>query len=139
MSRLKALLQVTMAACALSTATACAQMPEPAPSPWQELINWATANHYHIDTSSEDPTQLAFLDAVIGDKKLIAFGEGVHGAAEPLRFRNTLFKYLATEHGFTGLANESGIIEGFLLEEFVQGGDGDAEAVAKIGLTYWLW
>lgn len=101
----------------------------------RELVEtWAQENHAPV--SLGDERSLAFLAPLIGDAQLVSFGEGVHGAAEPLVFRNTLFRYLASEMEFTALAVESGIIEGFAIDDWIANGVGDSSAVAETGLAY---
>lgn len=101
-----------------------------------ELITWAKANHHVVDLAADAPDQLSFLAPMIGDRRLIGFGEAVHGAAEPLEFRNLLFRYLVENHGFTVVANESGFIEGLTIAAYVDGGAGEAADVAARGMTY---
>jgi len=48
--------------------------------------------------------------------------EGVHGAAEPLEFRNRVLQYLVEAKAFTAIAIESGIVESRTVHDYVRGG-----------------
>lgn len=73
---------------------------------------------------------------MIGDARVVALGEPVHGAHEPLAFRNCLFRYLVEERGFTAIAIESGLHESRRLHDYAAGGSGDVRDLARTGLTW---
>lgn len=73
---------------------------------------------------------------LIGDRPVVAFGEGLHGAAEPLEFRNRLFRFLVEQLGFTAIAIESGNYEGFAVNDYVLGGPGTLAAVVDRGFSF---
>ena len=72
----------------------------------------------------------------IGNARIVALGEGVHGSSEPLRFRNALIRFLVEEKGFTDIAFESGLVEGRLVHDYVRGGAGDLQDILREGLTW---
>ena len=74
--------------------------------------------------------------AAIGDASIVALTEGVHGAAEPLEFRNRAFRYLVENKGFTAIAIESGAVEGRLVHDYVRGGPGDLSGVLARGISW---
>jgi erythromycin esterase len=77
------------------------------------------------------------LRALVGDATLVSLGEGLHGAAEPLDFRNRLAGWLARTGG-VDVALESALSSGLELDDHVQGLTGtphDAAAVAARGIT----
>jgi erythromycin esterase len=59
----------------------------------------------------------------------------MHGAHEPLAFRNRLFRFLVERKGFTAIALESGFTESISARSFIEGGAGDAETAARTGLS----
>jgi erythromycin esterase len=61
----------------------------------------------------------------------------MHGAHEPLAFRNRLFRFLVERMGFTAIALESGFTESISARSFIEGGEGDAETAARTGLSSW--
>lgn len=67
-----------------------------------------------MNASSSD---LKPLRRIIGNARIVMFGEGQHFAAEPLEFRNRLFKYLVEDLGFEAIALESGVTEGRLVHD----------------------
>ncbi|MGE0582807.1 MAG: erythromycin esterase family protein [Steroidobacteraceae bacterium] len=61
----------------------------------------------------------------------------MHGAEEPLAFRNCLFRYLVEYRGFTAIALESGLNESRALHDFVLAGEAtEANDVARDGYTW---
>jgi erythromycin esterase len=77
------------------------------------------------------------LGQMIGNASVVALGEGVHGAAEPLEFRNRLFQYLVKSKGFTAIAIESGLVESRVVHDYVLGGlPGDARSAASEGISW---
>jgi erythromycin esterase len=50
---------------------------------------------------------LAALDEIVGDARVIALGEATHGTAEFFRIKHRLFEYLVEKKGFTVLAFET--------------------------------
>ncbi len=76
------------------------------------------------------------LRTLIGDRPIVAYGEGLHGAAEPLEFRNRLFRFLVEQMGFTAIAIESGNYEGFGVNDYVLGGPGDLQSVVAKGFSF---
>src|SRR6266702_4174351 len=66
---------------------------------------------------------------------VVALGEPMHGAHEPLAFRNRLFRFLVERMGFTAIALESGFTESISARSFIEGGEGDAETAVRTGLS----
>ncbi|HET6523559.1 erythromycin esterase family protein [Sphingopyxis sp.] len=77
--------------------------------------------------------------ASLGTARVVALGEPVHGAHEPLALRNCLFRYLVEEQGFTAIALETGLHESRRLHDYVAGGAGDVREVARSGFTWGFW
>ena len=69
----------------------------------------------------DDFDDLRWLDAAVGSARVVAIGESAHFNAESYRLRDRIFRYLATHHGFTGYAMESGFVEGRHVDHWVQG------------------
>src|SRR6266702_8865443 len=63
---------------------------------------------------------------------VVAFGEPMHGAHEPLAFRNRLFRFLVERMGFTAIALESGFTESTSARPFIEGGEGDAGEIGSL-------
>jgi erythromycin esterase len=76
------------------------------------------------------------LERMVGNATIVALSEGVHGAAEPLEFRNRVFQYLVEHCGFTAIAIESGIVESRVVHDFVRGASGELDGVVSEGITW---
>src|SRR5262245_54845234 len=79
-------------------------------APTQAFGEWAR-DHVHPITSVEegahDDADLQTLSNIIGGAHVVAFGEPIHGAREPLAMRNRLIRYGVTRLGFTAVALET--------------------------------
>ncbi len=100
--------------------------------------NWAQRAALPISsmTHGSDDTDLEPLAKIIGNARIVSFGEGLHGGAEALEFRNRLFRFLVRRLGFTAIALESGAFEGFQADDYVQGGSTGLDEALKKGLTF---
>jgi erythromycin esterase len=109
-----------------------------ADAPDPDISGWARAHLHAVDrvTPDGDFRDLEPLRAIIGDARIVSFGEGMHGAAEPLEFRNRLFRFLVERMGFTAIAIESGIAEGFDVNRYLLGGGDDLAGTVKRGFSF---
>jgi erythromycin esterase len=101
------------------------------------FLQWAErslhpVSNADLDTSTKD---LRPIEKMIGDAKIVGLSEGPHAAAEPLIFRNRLFKHLVEHMGFNAIALESGIVESRVLNDYVTQGKGDFDAVLPQGFS----
>ncbi|MFI9381773.1 erythromycin esterase family protein [Kutzneria sp. NPDC052558] len=82
------------------------------------------------------------LDAALAGARVVAIGESSHYNREQYLLRHRLFRHLAQRHGFRVYAMESGFIEGWDVDNWVQGDDsralGDVLANGVTGLMG-LW
>jgi erythromycin esterase len=103
------------------------------------LAMWATTHALPVTTveSTSNDSDLLPLESAIGSARMVALGEPMHGAHEPLAFRNRLFRFLVERMGFTAIAVESGFTESISARSYIEGGEGDAETAAQTGLG-WL-
>lgn len=75
---------------------------------------------------------LRSLGAMIGDARVVGFGEATHGSHEFFTMKHRVFRYLVEEKGFTTFALEASWSGGLLIDAFVQGrGDGDARRLVR--------
>ncbi|MFJ4090710.1 erythromycin esterase family protein [Kitasatospora sp. NPDC089913] len=82
---------------------------------------------------------LRALGAVIGDARVVGLGEATHGSHELFAMKQRLFRYLVEEKGFTAFALETGWSSGLQIDEYVQGGPGDARQLVKDALGGSPW
>jgi erythromycin esterase len=96
-----------------------------------------TRYHHFLDWACRNwrPADGASLDALIGEARIVSLGEGLHGAHEPLQFRNAWVARLADSQGFSAIGLESGLAEGLVIDAFVQGDAGDASSAVSAGIT----
>lgn len=83
-----------------------------------------------------DPAAAERLLGIVGDARVVAIGEGAHNIPEFTGFADRLFRLLARELGFTAFVKESGFAEGLLVDEWIGGGPGAVEEIARRGITY---
>jgi erythromycin esterase len=117
-----------------SIAPSQAQVPEDVQT---DFVRWARQSLHPVsDANLDAPTSdLRPLRAMIGAAKIVGLGEGQHAAAEPLVFRNRLFKDLVENLGFSAIAIESGIVESRVLNDYVTQGKGELDSVLKQGFS----
>jgi erythromycin esterase len=81
----------------------------------------------------DDPSALAQL---VGGAHVVAIGENNHHIREFGLLRARLLRFLVTELGFGVLGFESGFAEGLLVDDWIRGGPGDVDTVARDGFTF---
>lgn len=119
--------------------------PEPAPAPQEQprggdagVVAWV--DRHLVPLQGTDPaaslTELRALDSFVRDRRVIALGEATHGTREFFRLKHRWFRWLAEHHGFTVLAVELPFAAGVRLDEYIQGGEGDARTLLQG--SYWF-
>jgi erythromycin esterase len=100
------------------------------------FAKWAATHAVPLTTveSASNDSDLLPLESAIGTARVVALGEPMHGAREPLAFRNRLIRFLVERMGFTAIALESGFTESISARPFIERGEGDAEAATLTGL-----
>ncbi|MGY1900755.1 erythromycin esterase family protein [Nocardia gipuzkoensis] len=78
---------------------------------------------------------LSWLDDVIGDARVVALGESAHYNHEFHLLRHRLLRYLVERHGFNAYTMPSGFSEGWLVDDWVRGGEGHLDTVIAAGTT----
>lgn len=81
-------------------------------------------------------SDLAAFGAFIGNARVVCLGENVHFCSEFAKLRDRLLRYLVRELDFSAFVVESGFPEGLLVDEWVRGGPGSLEEIARRGMTY---
>jgi|KBSSwiStaDraftv2_1062776.scaffolds.fasta_scaffold00907_23 erythromycin esterase len=103
----------------------------------EAFSKWAAAHALPLATvePGDDFSDLLPLKSVVGTARVVALGEPMHGAHEPVAFRNRLFRFLVEQMGFTAIALETGFTESSSVDSFVGGGPGEAQSVLPKGLA----
>lgn len=106
--------------------------------PDEAFLAWARSALHPIATTqmSAPMADLEPLGAIVGDAKIVALSETLHGAAESLAFRNRLFRYLVERQHFSAIVIESGVVESEVLNAYVLGKEGELPDVLKHGLGW---
>lgn len=89
-----------------------------------------------IDLTQPEFPDSAAVGALIGDARVIALGEGAHSISEFTAYGDALLRQLVQEHGVTAFVLESGFAEGLLVDEWIHGGPGELDDIARDGITY---
>nr|WP_250760660.1 erythromycin esterase family protein [Streptomyces sp. MSC1_001] len=82
---------------------------------------------------------LRALGAMVGDAKVVGLGEATHGSHEFFTMKERVFRHLVEERDFTTFALEMSWSAGLRIDEYVQGGPGDAWTIAKETLAGSPW
>jgi erythromycin esterase len=95
----------------------------PPPGALSEAVDWARAHAVPLQTLEPGSgyADLQPLGAMIGDARIIGFGEGMHDTHEYLAFRNRLFEFLVEEMGVTAIGLETGATEALAADDYVLG------------------
>ena len=101
------------------------------------FLQWAKKSLHPVSNAdlAASTKDLQPIEKMIGDAKIVGLSEGPHAAAEPLIFRNRLFKHLVERLGFDAIAMESGIVESRVLNDYVTQGKGDFDTVLVQGFS----
>lgn len=108
-------------------------------APTEAFRQWA-GEHVHAISSVEDDTHgdadLRGLDHMVGDARVVAFGEPFHGGHEPLAMRNRLIRYAVSRLGFTAVALETDLTASKRLYDHVSGKTTETDAALKAAFSY---
>ncbi|MGD2093071.1 MAG: erythromycin esterase family protein, partial [Candidatus Aminicenantes bacterium] len=113
--------------------------PEPL-VPTEQDLKWIRARAIPIKTTDpiNDHSDLQPLKEIIGNRSIVALGEGTHGTSEFFKMKHRITKFLAEEMGFTVFAIEASMPEAREVNRYVLTGQGDPKK-ALAGLYFWTW
>jgi erythromycin esterase len=121
----------------LAAAIVATQAPAQTKSAEDDFLSWARPALHPVSTASGAPqADLEPFRQIVGNARVVAVGEGLHGTAEGMAFRNRLFRYLVENLGFRVIAIESGITEGRVVHDYVAGTSGDLGTVMQQGVSW---
>jgi erythromycin esterase len=103
-------------------------------------LKWIRNHAIPVETA--DPTSghadLVPLKDMIGERRIVALGEGTHGTSEFFKMKHRIVRFLAEEMGFTVFAIEANMPEARQVNWYVLTGEGDPKK-ALSGLYFWTW
>lgn len=105
----------------------CMRAPVAADTGREALVAWASREAAPVTSEA--------LGRLAGAARVVALGESAHGIEATLAARNEIFRHLVRDHGFTGIALETGYAESLRLAAFIDGGPGDAREAARTWFT----
>ncbi len=92
--------------------------------------HWLLTKSTTLPLDAPDALAAAIVKSVHPSVELLGFGEALHGGAEILQLRNSLFRALAKSHGYCAIAIESSSVQARAIQDYIAGRlDGDDEAV----------
>jgi erythromycin esterase len=89
--------------------------------PRDEFLTWARAHARPIPANGQAEGSWEGMRDIIGDARVVALGEPLHGFRGPLETRNQLCRYLVEKLGFTAVALETGLSASKQLSDYVAG------------------
>lgn len=101
---------------------------------------WVKANAIAFKTpvAGSGFDDLAGLDAIIGDARVVSLGEPTHGTREAFQMKHRLLEYLVEKKGFSIFSIEANMPESYALNEYVIDGRGDPKKLIA-GMYFWTW
>ncbi|GLW04024.1 erythromycin esterase family protein [Streptomyces lavendulae] len=124
-------------------APAAAAAPAPTGTPGQQAEALRALERAAHPLRSTEPggntADLRALDAMIGEARVVGLGEATHGSHEFFAMKQRVFSHLVEEKGFTTFALEMSWTAGLRIDEYLQGGPGDARRIAKETLAGSPW
>jgi erythromycin esterase len=114
---------------------------KPAPIvPGKKDLEWIRANAIPLKTAEpiSPHTDLIPVKKLIGNRRIVALGEGTHGTSEFFKMKHRMTRFLAEEMGFTVFAIEANMPEAREVNRYVLTGEGDPRK-ALDGLYFWTW
>ncbi|MDJ0385975.1 erythromycin esterase family protein [Streptomyces sp. G-G2] len=130
-------------AAAVVLAPAAAAAPVPTANEGRQAAALRTLQRAAQPLRSTEPggttADLRALEVMIGDAKVVGLGEATHGSHEFFAMKERVFRHLVEEKGFTTFALEMSWSAGLRIDEYLQGGAGDARRIAKETLAGSPW
>ena len=108
----------------------------------EHFVEWAKVHASPIngDASIDDVRDLDPIKTIVGDARIVGFGESQHHIAEFSQMRSRLFRFLVNEMNFTTFVFECGVIEAKVAHDYVLGLHDDADAAfVPIESSFGMW
>ncbi len=101
---------------------------------------WLKQNAIPVSTvlAGQGFDDLAGLDKIIGDARIVALGEPTHGTREAFQMKHRLLEYLVEKKGFSIFSIEGNMPEAYALNDYIIDGKGDPKELIA-GMYFWTW
>jgi erythromycin esterase len=113
--------------------------PPPSGTERASLVKEAAGQAIALDLADAggNSREIALLDTIIADARIVALGEQTHGSAEFRKMWLRLLEHLIVRKGFGVVAIESGWPESDIIDRFIRLGEGDASTATRS--LYFPW
>jgi len=108
--------------------------------PTRDQVQWIRENTIPFTTlyPGVNDAELAPLQKIVGNARIVGLGEGTHGTSEFFRMKSRIISYLARNMGFTIFAIEANMPEAYQMNNYVVNGVGDPQQLLT-GMYFWTW
>nr|MDP9177114.1 erythromycin esterase family protein [Gemmatimonadota bacterium] len=129
---------VLVPACGSGKFAGAQSPPQAAASSEDAFLRWSRTHAVSIASveATDSLNDLRFLQPMAGEARVFALGESGHGIHEFLAFRNRLATFLIQNLGFTAVAAETGVFEGMLVDDYINGGSLDVATAAQAAFQW---
>lgn len=93
---------------------------------------------FNRDIAGKGFADLAGLDDIVGNARVVSLGEPTHGTKEAFQLKHRLLEYLVENLGFSIFSIEASMPESYALNEYVIHGKGDPKKLIA-GMYFWTW
>lgn len=137
------MLRTLLTTLCLATLLACgggSNSAPPAPVAERPEVAWLkqTAKPFTTVDPKADDADLAILDSMVGDRRVVALGEATHGTSEFFKMKHRLLRYLVEHKGFRAFGIEAAMGRSTELDHYVLTGEGDPAKLVR-GMGFWIW
>jgi len=106
-----------------------------------QLSSWISDSSHKIETLelSEKQIDLAPLNGIIGNARMVCLGESRHDIREQFQLKQRFIKYLVEEMGFTTFILEASLPYAEQVNNYLQSGEGDINEIMANMPGWFLW
>ncbi|MCD4690459.1 erythromycin esterase family protein [bacterium] len=110
-------------------------------SPGPTFAEWVAAHGAPIATIDPggDSGDLEPLRRIVGDARVVCFGESRHDASEQFRLKHRMIRFLVEEMGFSVIVFEESVAHAQTVDAYIQGGEADAAAILGDLCNWFAW
>lgn len=105
-----------------------------------EVIDWVRSNAvpFRGEAPTDDDSDLAPLDAILGKAEVVGLGEATHGTRQFFLMKHRLVRTLVSRKGFRVFLMEADGAGSCAIDDYVHGGEEDPRQLLR-DLKFWTW